>query len=85
MKKVQISIDDDLLERVDNYAESNYMSRSGLITVACNQYLNQFEVVLAIKDLSLAMQKIAKDKAINEDLIEQLEDFERVSRMLLEK
>lgn len=85
MKKVQISIDDDLLERVDNYAESNYMSRSGLITVACNQYLNQFEVVLAIKDLSLAMQKIAKDKAINEDLIERLEDFERVSRMLLEK
>lgn len=85
MKKVQISIDDDLLERVDNYAESNYMSRSGLITVACNQYLNQFEVVLAIKDLSLAMQKIAKDKAVDEDLIEQLEDFERVSRMLLEK
>ena len=85
MKKVQISIDDELLERVDNYAENNYMSRSGLITLACSHYLNQFEIIMAIKDLSLAMQKIAKDKVIDDDTIEQLEDFERISRMLLDK
>ena len=85
MKKVQISIDDELLDRIDNYADQSYMSRSGFITLACSQYLNQSEVLFAIKDLSLAMQKIAKDKKIDKATMERLEDFERFSRMFLEK
>lgn len=85
MKKVQISIDEQLLERIDSYADQSYMSRSGLITLACSQYLNQAEIVYAIKDLSLAMQKIAKDKKIDSKTMEQLEDFERLSRMLVDK
>lgn len=85
MKKVQISIDENLLDRIDSYADQSYMSRSGFITLACSQYLNQAEVVYAIKDLSLAMQKIAKDKQVDKDTLEKLEDFERLSRMLIEK
>ena len=85
MKKVQISIDENLLDRIDSYADQSYMSRSGFITFACSQYLNQAEVVYAIKDLSLAMQKIAKDKQVDKDTLEKLEDFERLSRMLIEK
>lgn len=85
MKKVQISIDEQLLDRIDTYADQTYMSRSGLITLACSQYLNQAEIVYAIKDLSLAMQKIAKDKKIDSKTMEQLEDFERLSRMLVDR
>lgn len=85
MKKVQISIDEQLLDRIDSYADQTYMSRSGLITLACSQYLNQAEIVYAIKDLSLAMQKIAKDKKIDSKTMEQLEDFERLSRMLVDR
>ena len=32
--KVQISIDDELVKRVDNYADKNYLTRSGLISLA---------------------------------------------------
>lgn len=85
MKKVQISIDEQLLDRIDTYADQTYMSRSGLITLACSQYLNQAEIVYAIKDLSLAMQKIAKDKKIDNKTMEKLEDFERLSRMLVDR
>ena len=85
MKKVQISIDEQLLDRIDSYADQTYMSRSGLITLACSQYLNQAEIVYAIKDLSLAMQKIAKDKKIDNKTMEKLEDFERLSRMLVDR
>lgn len=85
MKKVQISIDDELLDRIDNFADQSYMSRSGFITLACSQYLNQSEVLFAIKDLSLAMQKIAKDKKVDKATMERLEDFERFSRMFLDK
>ena len=85
MKKVQLSIDENLLDRIDNYADQNYMSRSTFFTMASSQFLNQAEVVFAIRDLSLAMQKIAKDKKVDNETLERLEDFERFTHMLLNK
>lgn len=82
MAKVQISIDDELLQRVDRQAVANYMSRSGLISLACSQFLNSQDVMLAIKDISLAMRKIADNGTVDQETMEQLEDFERLSRML---
>lgn len=81
--KINVSLDDKLIERIDHYVENYYMSRSSFVSLACTQFLNQSEVVFAIKDLSLAMQKIAKDKKVDDDTLERLEDFERISRMLL--
>ena len=81
--KVQISLDDKLMERVDNYADNNYMSRSGLISLACTQFLNQSDVVLAIKDMSFAMRKIADTGTIDADTLRELEDFERVCKMMV--
>lgn len=80
--KVQISMNDDLVKRIDNYVGNNYMTRSGLITLACNQYLGQAEVIGAIKEMALAMRKIADTGTIDDETIEMLEDFERISKML---
>lgn len=85
MAKVQISIDDKLLQRIDNFAEENYMSRSGLVSLATAQYLNANEVVILIKDMSLAMRKIADSGEIDNETMEKLEDFERMSKMLVGK
>lgn len=82
-KKVQISIDDSLLDRIDNYADNNYLTRSGLITLATNQYLNSAEVITAIKDMSVSMRKIADQGSIDEQTMEQLEDFERIAKVLV--
>lgn len=81
--KINVSLDDKLIERIDNYSENYYMSRSSFVSLACTQFLNQSELVFAIKDLSLAMQKIAKDKKIDDETLERLEDFERISRMFV--
>lgn len=83
--KVQITLDDALVQRADNYADENYMSRSGLISLALTQFLNAADVTTAIKDLSLAMRKIADTGKIDHETIEQLEDFERLSKMLVMK
>lgn len=80
--KVNVSLDDKLLERIDNYADNNYMSRSGLISLATVQFLNSAEIVTVIKDMSLAMRKIADNGTVDHDTMEQLEDFERVCKML---
>lgn len=82
MAKVQITLDDELLERVDTYADENYMSRSGLLSLAATQFLNAADVSRAVKELSLAMQKIAETGRLDHDTIEQLEDFERLAKFL---
>lgn len=80
--KVGITIDDELLKRIDSFADENYMSRSGLLSVAATQYLNALEVQSAIKDISLAMRKIADTGKVDHDVMEQLEDFERLAKYL---
>lgn len=81
--KVQITLDDELMERVDAFADENYMSRSGLLSFAVTQYLNAAEVTKAIKDMSLCMRKIADTGKVDEETQRQLEDFERLSNMLV--
>lgn len=85
MKKVQISIDEKLLDRMDTYADDNYLSRSGLITVAVSQYLNAADVTQCIKEMTIAMKKIAETGKVDHETMEQLEDFERLSKMLVIK
>lgn len=85
MAKVQISIDDELLKRIDTYADNNYMSRSGLFTIAINQYLNMNEVTSAIVRLNLAFEKIAENGNIDDNTMKELEDWQRLANLLTSK
>lgn len=80
--KVNITLDEELLHRIESFADGNYLTRSGLITLATSQYLNHVEASRAIVDLSLAIRKIAETGTITEDQLRELEDFERFARML---
>ena len=82
MAKVQISIDDKLLDRIDNYADENYISRSGLISMAMCDYLNSKETMRLIKNLGVAVQKIADQGTIDEETMRQIEDFERLCKIV---
>lgn len=83
--KVGITLDDELMKRIDDYADENYMSRSGLISLACTQYLNTAEVTHAIKEMALCMRKIADSGKVDHETMEQLKDFERLSKILVGK
>lgn len=83
--KIGITMNDELVKRMDNYAENNYMTRSGLIAFALNQYLNSMEITHAVQELALAMRKIADTGSIDEETTKKLEDFERFSNLLLGK
>lgn len=80
--KVGITLDDDLLKRIDAYAERYYMSRSGLLSVAATQFLNSLELQDSIKEMSLAMRKIADTGKVDDETMEQLEDFERMCKLV---
>ena len=81
--KVQITLDDNLMKRVDEYADQNYMSRSGFVSLALTQFLNSADLTKAIVDMSICMRKIADTGKVDHDVIEQLEDFERLSKFLM--
>lgn len=81
--KVQITLDDELMKKIDIYADKNYMSRSGLIGFACSQYLISLEVQAAITNMAIAMRKIADEGKVNADVQRELEDFERICKMLI--
>lgn len=81
--KVGITLDEELLRRIDDYADDNYLNRSSLISLATNQFLNTSEVTRAIKDVALAMRKIADTGKVDEETQRQLDDFERLSKLML--
>ena len=81
--KVNITLDEELMRRVDEYAEENYLNRSSLVSLATTQFLNAADVTKAIKDMAFAMRKIADSGEIDYETKRELEDFERLSRMLV--
>lgn len=83
--KIGITLDDNLVDRMDEYANANYMSRSGLISLSVSQFLNAAEVTKSISDIALCMRKIADTGTIDEETRRELEDFERLSKMLVGK
>ena len=46
MAKVQISLDEELLKRIDFYAEKTYTTRSGLIARVMVEFLDEKEPIL---------------------------------------
>lgn len=77
--KINISIDDELLKRVDAVADENYMSRSGLITSSLTQYLNSYEVAKCFKDISITLKNLEKKGVLDDDF---KNDFENILNTL---
>lgn len=82
MAKVQVSIDDKLLARIDDYADNNYISRSGLISMGMNEYLNSKEVMLLVKNIGIAVQKIADQGSVDDETMQEIEDFEKLCKLV---
>lgn len=83
--KLQISLDDELVARIDNCADQNYMSRSGFISQACVQLLNQTELVSSINRLSYAVQKVAETGTLDDETRQQLREFEVMVKIMTGK
>lgn len=80
--KINITVADELLNWLDEYADNNFMSRSGLISLACNQFKTQNEVLTAVKNISNAMKKIADTGAISEEQIKEMEELHNFCKMI---
>ena len=59
-KKINITLDEELLDRIDKYAKSNAMSRSGLLAMSAAQYLNAVESMPSINKLLNSMVAVVE-------------------------
>lgn len=83
--KVNVTINDDLMKRVDEYAERNYMSRSGLISFATTQFLNGQQLVTAVQEMAVCMRKIADNGTVDDETKQKLQELEIVAKVLVGK
>lgn len=83
MKKINISINEDLLTRADNYGQENGLSRSGLISLSLNQYLSGQEAMSLLRGMNVAMRKIADKGEVDAETMEKLKTFELICNTIV--
>lgn len=81
--KIQMSLSDDLVKRLDNYSKINYLSRSAAVTIAVTQFLNANEFTSMMYDMSMAMRKIADTGELDEETKKQLDKLQNAIEFLL--
>lgn len=85
MAKVAVSIPDELLQGMDEYAKKNFLSRSGFISMCCHQFLQTQElqrVMGAMSDSMAKMASAAEAGAIDEETMQEFEQFQRLAKMI---
>lgn len=81
MAKVQISIDDDLLVKVDDYCKKNCITRSGFISMMCSQWLQKEELTKTLNILQGAMLKVTEGKDLPPEQQQEIDDYMRLVSM----
>jgi len=80
--KINISVNDELVKRVDEYAERNYTNRSAVFAQGANAILLQDLIPYQLGQIAVAFKRIADNNAIDEESKKQLEEFSKLAELL---
>lgn len=58
MKKVQISVPEELMERVDEYAKKNFMNRSTFFCYAATQVMKNDKILADAPDVAKSISEL---------------------------
>lgn len=81
-KKINISIPLDLLDRIDEYADDNYLSRTAVICLATNQYLVGQEMQKMFREITKVFKRLSESDGVPEDIQQQLDEFQRLTKLM---
>ena len=84
-QKVTISLDPALIERIDAFADDNGMTRSGMISMACKQYLHAAEVMPSMSHIIGKFAEVIDNKLglSAEEQAKQLDELEQAQQKIL--
>lgn len=80
--RVNLSLSEELVSKLDKYAKDNFMTRSALVSFACNQFLTSFEIVDLMRQATLCMREIADKGTADEKTMKELEDMEYLLKVI---
>lgn len=80
--KVQITMEDDLLEMLDNYCDKNYMNRSVAISQAVSQVVMQQKLIDSLTDLTYAIKICSEKGEIDTETQTKIKEFEILAKMV---
>ena len=80
--RVNMNMPQELIDRLDEYAKENYTTRSSVMCQACDQYLVAKEMQKLFTQMNVVLKKLSVAETIDEETKQQLDDFERLSKML---
>lgn len=79
--RVVISFDDEILKKIDQYAELHGMTRTSFVNLACTEYLTSIEKVpslsAALVQFAQIMDDSANGKISYSDTIDRLNDVSK--------
>jgi metal-responsive CopG/Arc/MetJ family transcriptional regulator len=81
--RVNMTINDELLGRIDNYAKTNYMNRSSVVSFACNQFLLQNELSSLLVSMKRAFETIAVNGSCSDEQMKELDKFAELVEILV--
>lgn len=83
--KVQITLEEDLLNQVDDYCDKNYMNRSWLISQSLVKVLNEQKVIDSLANISVSIRSVAETGVLDEDTKREFEKFEALCKIFMGK
>lgn len=78
--KYTATMDDDLMRKIDERADAEYTTRSGLIARACSQYLEAYKTADAVKELSSALVQLNEKGLLDEYDLQELKGLNNLLR-----
>ena len=81
--KLQITLEEELLNSVDDYCDKNYMNRSWLISQALVQVLNQQKMIDSLVNVSIALKNVSEQGFIDDSTKKEMEQFESLCKMII--
>jgi metal-responsive CopG/Arc/MetJ family transcriptional regulator len=76
--KVQISVDRDVLDRIDDYCNQHYMSRSGFLAFSASQVISSEETVKLLKQMNGLLSRVAETGKMDDQTRADLDKLSRV-------
>ena len=83
--KLQITMDEELLNEVDEYCDKNYMNRSWLISQALVSVLNQQKLIDAMLNISIALKNVSENGEVDEETKKEMEKLETLCKLVISK
>lgn len=83
--KMNVTMNNELCRRLDEYCKANGDSRSGFISMAVARELNSYEMLLAVKGIEEALQVVASKNELDEDTAKKLEALQNAIGLMTSK